>query len=382
MRRSRLVELEFRVEGDLQDVDDEVEENDQCRVKHHHAKHECVVAVEGAFDEVLAKAGNVENGLDDERPGDQPGDGRPHEADDRQQPAAQRVFEDDPQAGGALGLGRADVILREDVEHPAAREPRNVRRVKEPKRHRRQHHVAGKKLVAVESTPAGGREPAKLQRENQHEQRPHHERRQANADHRQRRGDVVDVRVGAQRGDDPEQNAQAKRDAHRKEAELGRHGKFLADDFADSAVRVFERLQRGQVGDVLDELFVQRLVEVELFVQQLANLGGHLFVLVERPARSQAAHEERHRRYAKQNRDGLEQSAEDELEHRVSAWPSGGRRRSLGSLQLEVNMLPRMVVEHVGVPVFDGGVERVHAGVNIDRQNRQLLHQDFLRLLE
>ena len=127
-----------------------------------------------------------------------------HETDHRQQSTAKRVFEDDPKAGGALGLGRADVILREDVEHPATREPRNVRRVKEPKRYRRQHHVAGKKLVATEPAPAGGREPPELQRENQHEQRPHYECRQANSDHCQRRGDVVDVRVGAQRGDDSE----------------------------------------------------------------------------------------------------------------------------------------------------------------------------------
>ena len=33
----RLVELELRVEGDLQDVDDQVEEDDQRRVKHHYA---------------------------------------------------------------------------------------------------------------------------------------------------------------------------------------------------------------------------------------------------------------------------------------------------------------------------------------------------------
>ncbi|MCP3695157.1 MAG: hypothetical protein GY917_23370, partial [Planctomycetaceae bacterium] len=61
-----------------------------------------------------------------------------------------------------------------------------------------------------------------------------------------------------------------------------------------------ERLQGGQVGDVLDELLVQWLVEVELLVQQFANLSGHLFVLIERPARGQASHERRHRGHAGQ----------------------------------------------------------------------------------
>ena len=156
----------------------------------------------------------------------------------------------------------------------------------------------------------------------------------------------------------------------------------MADDLADGAVRVLERLQGGQVGDVLDELLVQWLVEVELLVQQLANLGCHLFVLIERPARGQAAHEKRHRGHTEQYRYGFQYSAEDELEHRVSAWTSGWGSALLVGLHLEVKMFPRMVVEHVRMPVFDGGIQRVHAGVNIDRQNRQLVHQYFLRLLE
>ena len=114
----------------------------------------------------------------------------------------------------------------------------------------------------------------------------------------------------------------------------------MADNLADGAVRVLERLQGGQVGDVLDELLVQWLVKVELLVQQFAHLGGHLFVLVERPARGQAAHEKRHRGHTEQYRDGFQYTAEDELEHQVSAWPGGWVSALLVGLHLEVKMFP------------------------------------------
>src|SRR5688572_8705190 len=59
-----------RVDGGVEDVDDEVEQNGEHGDDNHRSHDQRVVPVEGALDEIAADAGNGEDGLDDDRTGE------------------------------------------------------------------------------------------------------------------------------------------------------------------------------------------------------------------------------------------------------------------------------------------------------------------------
>jgi hypothetical protein len=82
-----------------------LQRDDQAGVEDDGAEHEGVVAVEGGVHELAAEAGDLKDGLDDEGAGEDAGDGRPEEGDDREQAAAQGVPEHN--AGSEAPLARA-----------------------------------------------------------------------------------------------------------------------------------------------------------------------------------------------------------------------------------------------------------------------------------
>src|SRR5664279_679099 len=151
----RLFEFQLRVEPHLDDVHDEVEPDEERRVEDHGAEHEGVVAIEGAVDELAAEAGDLENGLDDKRAGEDARDRRAEKGHDGQQAAAEGVVENDADLGGAFGAGGADIILVEHLEHAAAGEAGNVGGIDAAKGQAGQHAVDGR-------VPAGGVEPAEV----------------------------------------------------------------------------------------------------------------------------------------------------------------------------------------------------------------------------
>ena len=92
---ARLFIADLRVEHDLEKIDEQIQKHDQRGVKEDGADDQSVVAIEGGLNEETSEAGDVENGFDNERAADETGGGRSEKGDDRQDPDAESVFEDD-----------------------------------------------------------------------------------------------------------------------------------------------------------------------------------------------------------------------------------------------------------------------------------------------
>lgn len=230
----------------------------------------------------------------------------------------------DTQAGRAFRPRGADEILPHDFQHPAAREPRDVGGEVEAQRERGQHAVAGR-------VPAGGVEPAELEREEEHHHRPEHERGQAHADHRGGHRHVVLRGVGLLRSKHSGGQADGQRDEQRPRAQLQRHGERLADDFADGAVRVADgRLLSGDEGlEEVDVLHAERFIQAVVRLQSFENLRRDVALGGERPARRVAHHEEGERGHRPEDRERLQQADEEEAEHQA------GRREASNGVNTE-----------------------------------------------
>src|SRR3954454_4365900 len=94
------------VQCGIQDVDDEVDEDESHGNDHRDALDHEEVLLEDGGDEGGTETWQREDGLDDERPSDQRGAVQSEDGEQRERRRSQRVTEQDPPVGHALGLGR------------------------------------------------------------------------------------------------------------------------------------------------------------------------------------------------------------------------------------------------------------------------------------
>ena len=143
----------------------------------------------------------MENCFDDERAGEDAGDGGAEEGDDREESAAQGMAGDDAEFGGAFGAGGADEVLVEHFEQAATCEAGDGRGVSDAEHEGGEHAIGG-------AIPTGGVEPAQVNRQCEDEERADDEGGNRDANHAEGGGDVVDPRVAADGGEGAEADAE------------------------------------------------------------------------------------------------------------------------------------------------------------------------------
>ena len=130
-----------RIELEVEEVGDEVAED------HGHGQHEegalqhRVVALQHRVVDGPSDPGPREDGLDQDRAGDDVAEREGDEGGDRQHRVPQRVAAHDRPRPEALGARRQDVVLPERLEHRRAHDQRVLAVQHEPERRRREDHV-------------------------------------------------------------------------------------------------------------------------------------------------------------------------------------------------------------------------------------------------
>ena len=155
--------------------------------------------------------------------------------------------------------------------------------------------------------------------EGEHRQRTHDEGRHADADHGERRAQVVDPGVFPHGGDDAGGETEREGEGEGEQAEFERDGQLVGDDFVDGAVGVFERRSEvavRQAAEIAEVLPVKGLVQAVVRLEVAEDLRRHGFLRRERTARHETDHEERGRDDHEQDGNRLKQAAGDEAKHR------------------------------------------------------------------
>ena len=167
--------------------------------------------------------------------------------------------------------------------------------------------------------PKRRRRPAELVVEHVDQDQAGEEHRQRYAGRRDYPAGVIDDRVRPCRRHDAERHRDQHRDDQAKQRQLGRRRKPRLDLVAHGLAggeRVAEVAVR-EIGDVLHELDVERLVEPELHADLLDGFlgGGGAGEVGGRVARQRTRQQERDDHHADQARHGHQQSLEDHHQH-------------------------------------------------------------------
>src|SRR5213594_1454650 len=201
------------IEEAIDQVDAEVDHDEEYGGQEHRALHDGVVAVVDRLDREPSDARPRKHrfrhdGAAEQRAELQPGDG-----DDRDGRVLQRVLGDDQRLGQALGAGGPDVVRAQHFEHRRPGEPGDRGHGEGAERERGQEEIPP-------VLPAGGRQEAELQRDDQDQENPDEERRRGLADERQSHGDLVDRGVAPNRRDHADGQGDERREDERRQAEL------------------------------------------------------------------------------------------------------------------------------------------------------------------
>src|SRR5579875_1687070 len=118
---SYLRRLDSRIDQPIGNVDQHVSDNDEECVEQGYCPDNRVVSSIDTGDVEVSHAGDVEDFLDDDRPGHQGGDRRSHDRHDRYQGVADDVAEHDDSVAQPLRPGRAHILVVQLLQHGGAR---------------------------------------------------------------------------------------------------------------------------------------------------------------------------------------------------------------------------------------------------------------------
>ena len=260
-------------------------EDDEERAEQHGALDHRQVAL---LDRVVgepADAGDVEDGLGEDRAAEQDADVEPEDRDDRRDRAAHAVAQDDAALAQALGARGADVVLAHHLDQVAAQQPRVDRRERggehEPRQDQRREPLARVAELAadVAARALEDRELADVRRE-QVERRPGRASRRAPRSRparrpsRRGRASVPRLTRGDDADRDPDRRSQTTAAPTASEIVAGRRSKIcvLTDDVVLVAVAEVE--VEDELLHVVPVLHVPRLVEPEVVPDRCDELRG------------------------------------------------------------------------------------------------------------
>ena len=216
------------------------------------------------------------NRLHDHRPAHQRAEAEPHHGDGGIRAFGARVAARSP-AAHALGVGGADVVLAEHLEHARAHHARGEGHLDEAERDRGQDHVAEERPEAVAERPelAHG-QPAQLDAEREHQEQAEPEGRDREAGQRQRHRRLVEPGVRAQRGEQAERDGERDGEDLRRDRQRDRRLEPLEDGRGD---RTAEKDRLPEVGvrqpaQIAAELNGEGLIEAEILPGPLDLLAG------------------------------------------------------------------------------------------------------------
>ena len=170
--------------------------------------------------------------------------------------------------------------------------------------------------------------------EDEDEDRAEDEGGDADAGHREGRGEVVDLRVALHGGEDAGGETQDEGDEKGEAAELEGGWEFVGDDLVDGAAGVFGGAAEITIEDdgleVVGVLLVKREVESVVGFEVGSDLGRGGFLAVERAAGDEPHHEERGCDDDEEDGDRLQKASGDEAEHGVRLrWEAENQKRQI-----------------------------------------------------
>src|SRR5262245_21168334 len=130
-----------RVQHDVQEVDDEVDDHEEERDHEDEALQLHVLARADGEEDLASHPGHLEDDLHDNRATDQRPEVQARDREQREARRPQRVPEQDATVRDALGPGHGDEVLLQRLDHVAAQEPHVDRHLPDRERDDRQDHV-------------------------------------------------------------------------------------------------------------------------------------------------------------------------------------------------------------------------------------------------
>src|SRR5450755_26279 len=259
-----------RVDDEVREVGEQVEEDVCGRSEQHHALHDAVVAIEDGVHDQLAEAGDAEHLLGQHSAGKQRPEFERTERDDRDQRISKRVLEDDHPLVEALGARGADVIGIKNLQHGAARVAHQNRCDGVSKHEGRHDHRREIRLEVLERTDiAGSRKPAQRHRKKQDEHDAEPEVRRRKPPQCEHVRGVIKERVLVDRRYDAGGNPDDQRDDDGEQRELERDGQLFKDELEHGFLDAhrFAEVSLEHAAGPVQIADGQRIIEVQLLVQ-------------------------------------------------------------------------------------------------------------------
>src|SRR6185437_7391607 len=282
---------EPRVDEDVAQIDEEIDEDDGEDEQHHHRLDDDQVALGDALEDQAAEAGEEEDVLDDDAAGEQERELQADDGQHRDQRVAHGVAPERGAAGKAVGAGGADVVLLERIEERGAHDAREDRGLRQGQRDGGQGKGAQAEPEAlVPAGKAAGGEPAQAHRKNEDEQHREPEVRHGDAELGDAGDDQVGLRIAAGGGEDAggegDEHGQKEREQRQRQRDAvalqydGAHRRAVA--IADAEIAMQHAEHPGDVagpgGGIQAELLAQRGKRIGAGIEakhELRRIAGH-----------------------------------------------------------------------------------------------------------
>src|SRR6185437_12446517 len=236
------VDAQARIDGVIEQIDDEVDEDEEEGDEHEIGRHHRDVGEADRLDDEETHAGPLEDGLGDDGEGDDGAELQPGDGDDRDQRVLEGMAEIDGAVGEAAGARELDVVGAQHLKHLGADEAHDQRHLEEAegdRRHdQRSEPVGGEKSSRPpadrhgRAAPEGG-QPAEDDGEDEDEQDADEKGRQRDADQRDGEEDLRQKGMAVQPGIDAHRDAEEEGEGGGDEAQLERRRQALDDELGN-----------------------------------------------------------------------------------------------------------------------------------------------------
>src|SRR5690625_796443 len=209
----RSVITDLRVESGVGEVHQQVDEHENKGDKEHRSLDEGQVAGADGVYQHAANAGPGEDGFGENGSAQKAAKLQTDHGDHRQQSVAEGVAQVHPRRRGSLRMCRTHVILAQGLDHAAPRYPRDKCARREADRDCRHDQV-------LPGAHARGRQPAQVERKDDHEDEPRPEDGDRDAGKCDDDRRVIDEGAAVDRRENAERQANQQSHAHPREGEL------------------------------------------------------------------------------------------------------------------------------------------------------------------
>ena len=320
-RRGRAAQA--RIDGEIEEIDREVDHDEDERDEHQVGRHHRDVDELHRLHEQCAETGPLEDGFGDDRERDHRAELQSRDGDHRDHGVAQRVAERDRALRDAAGAREFHVVGAHRLEHLGAHQAHDQRHLEQAEGERRHDQrfaaglgeQAGRPPAEPDDVAAAERgKPAQLHGEQVDEADADQERRQAHPDERERHHGVGNDAAPLDRRVDPECDPEHQRKQRGEEGELDGGGHTLAQQILHRpplAIGHAEFAAR-HITHEIGELDRDRVVEAEPLGKLGAFLqGGFLPDHVGDRIADKAEHREREQRHDQHHQDRLGEATQD-----------------------------------------------------------------------